>query len=179
MMISIKQLHSSLGAEVGGVDLSMPLVPGVKQEIDAAWRQHGVLVFRNQDITDVEHVRFSRCFGELEVLPETERTDSSLPEIFILSNVGSTGEILPETNDAVVFNSLTWAWHTDSCYRMVPSKGAILHGIEVVQGGGARQGLPIYGELLRKCRMHFEIEWKVFRLNIAGRGCVRIVICQK
>lgn len=136
MMISIKQLHSSLGAEVGGVDLSMPLVPGVKQEIDAAWRQHGVLVFRNQDITDVEHVRFSRCFGELEVLPETERTDSSLPEIFILSNVGSTGEILPETNDAVVFNSLTWAWHTDSCYRMVPSKGAILHGIEVVQGGG-------------------------------------------
>ena len=136
MAISIKELHSSLGAEIGGVDLSIPLAPDVKQEIDTAWQRYGVLVFRNQEVTDAEHVKFSRCFGELEVLPETERTDSSLPEIFILSNVDSAGEILPEENEAVVFNSLTWAWHTDSCYRKVPSKGAILHGIEGVKGGG-------------------------------------------
>ena len=36
----------------------------------------------------------------------------------------------------MTFNSLTWFWHTDSCYRPIPSRGAILHGIEVVQGGG-------------------------------------------
>ena len=36
MAISIKELHSSLGAEIEGVDLSMPLAPDVKQEIDTA-----------------------------------------------------------------------------------------------------------------------------------------------
>ena len=179
MAISIKELHSSLGAEIGGVDLSIPLAPDVKQEIDTAWQRYGVLVFRNQEVTDAEHVKFSRCFGELEVLPETERTDSSLPEIFILSNVDSAGEILPEENEAVVFNSLTWAWHTDSCYRKVPSKGAILHGIEVVKGGVASRGLPIYGEPLRRCQWYLGIEWRVLRASTAGRGCVPIAICRK
>ena len=95
-----------------------------------------MLVFRNQDISDAEQVEFSRHFGELEILPETDRTDAAIPEIFVLSNVDSSGEILPAESEAVIFNSLTWSWHTDSCYRKIPSKGAILHGIEVVKGGG-------------------------------------------
>ena len=136
MTLSIKKLSDSLGAEVLGIDLSAPLDPGTKTELDSAWMEFGVLVFRNQNISDAEHVAFSRNFGELEVLPEVDRTDAVIPEIFILSNVDSGGKILPSDNEAVIFNSLTWSWHTDSCYREIPSKGAILHGIEVVNGGG-------------------------------------------
>ena len=136
MTLSIRKLHGSLGAEVHGVDLSIALDSKIKSEIEATWKNHGVLVFRNQNISDAEHVAFSRHFGELEVLPETDRTDTAVPEIFVLSNVDSTGKILPVRSEAVIFNSLTWDWHTDSCYREIPSKGAILHGIEVVKGGG-------------------------------------------
>ena len=136
MDLTIRQLHGSLGAEIRGVNLSTSLDQDTKSKIEAAWRTYGVLVFRDQDITDAEHVSFSRNFGELEILPEADRTDVVLPEIFVLSNVDASGKILPSTSDAVLFNSLTWSWHTDSCYRKTPSKGAILHGIEVVDGGG-------------------------------------------
>ena len=136
MTLSIRKRHESLGAEVDGADLSKPLDLETKSEIQAAWETHGIMVFPNQDISDAEHVAFSRHFGELEILPETDRTDAAIPEIFVLSNVDSSGKILPAESDAVLFNSLTWSWHTDSCYRKIPSKGAILHGIEVVEGGG-------------------------------------------
>ena len=136
MTLSIRKLNGSLGAEIRGVNLSTPLNPDTKSKIEAAWKSFGVLVFRNQNISDAEHVVFSRQFGELEVLPETDRTDAAIPEIFILSNVDSSGKILPAESEAVIFNSLTWFWHTDSCYRKIPSKGAILHGIEVVKDDG-------------------------------------------
>ena len=136
MTLSIRKLHESLGAEIDGVDLSRPLDIDTRSEIEAAWETHGVLVFRNQDIGDTEHVAFSRHFGGLEVLPETDRTDDTMPEIFILSNVGADGKIMPVESEPVTFNTLTWFWHTYSCYRAIPSKGAILHGIEVVKGGG-------------------------------------------
>ena len=136
MALTIRKLHGSLGAEIRGVNLSNPLDQDTKSKVEAAWKVYGVLVFRDQDISDAEHVAFSRYFGELEVLPETDRTDAAIPELFVLSNVDSSGKILPAGSDAVLFNSLTWSWHTDSCYRKIPSKGAILHGIEVVEGGG-------------------------------------------
>ena len=136
MTLTIQKLHGSLGAEIRGVNLSSPIDQDTKSKIEAAWKTYGVLVFRNQDISDAEQVEFSRHFGELEILPETDRTDAAIPEIFVLSNVDSSGEILPAESEAVIFNSLTWSWHTDSCYRKIPSKGAILHGIEVVKGGG-------------------------------------------
>ena len=136
MALTIRKLHGSLGAEIRGVNLSNPLDQDTKSKVEAAWKVYGVLVFRDQDISDAEHVAFSRHFGELEILPETDRTDAAIPEIFVLSNVDSSGKILPAESDAVLFNSLTWSWHTDSCYRKIPSKGAILHGIEVVEGGG-------------------------------------------
>ncbi len=136
MTLSIRRLHPSLGAEAGGIDLAAPLDPESISEIQVAWETYGVLVFRDQDISDAEHVAFSRHFGVLEVLPESAHTEDALPEIFTLTNVGADGNILPAKSEPVTFNTLTWFWHTDSCYRPIPSKGAILHGIEVIEGGG-------------------------------------------
>ena len=150
MSLNVQTLHRSLGAEIQGVDLSRTLEPKVKSEIEMAWKKFGVLVFRNQNISDEEHVSFSRNFGDLEVLPESNRTDNALPEIFILSNIDKNGDILPAESEAVVFNSLTWSWHTDSCYRTIPSKGAVLHGIEVVRGGGGETQFANLREALKE-----------------------------
>ena len=136
MSLSIQSLHPALGAEVGGIDLAAPLDAETELQLRQAWAQYVVLVFRDQQISDAEHVRFSRHFGELEVLPEGSYNDGQLPEIFILSNVGADDEILPPESETVTFTTLTWFWHTDSCYRPVPSKGAILHGLEIIEGGG-------------------------------------------
>ena len=85
MALTIRKLHGSLGAEIQGVNLASPLDQDTKSKIEAAWKIYGVLVFREQDISDAEHVAFSRHFGELEILPEADRTDIVIPEIFVLS----------------------------------------------------------------------------------------------
>jgi taurine dioxygenase len=88
MSISIRELHPLLGVEVGGVDLSKPPSLETVAEIRQTWGRHGVLVFRDQDISDPEHVAFAQNFGDLEVLPERDHTDGRLPEIFKVSNIG-------------------------------------------------------------------------------------------
>ena len=90
-----------------GVDLGVPLDAETRAEIFQAWERHGVLVFRDQDIGDREHVAFSRNFGELEVLPEKDHTGDRLPEIFILTNVGDDGRLLPVASEPVTFTTLT------------------------------------------------------------------------
>ncbi len=159
MALSLRALHPSLGVEVSGIDLGLPLDASTRAEIVAAWETHGVLVFRDGDISDDEHVAFSRNFGELEVLPERDHTEDALPEIFTLSNVGPDGEILPAASEPVTFASLTWFWHTDSCYRAIPSKGAILHGLEVVEGGGGETRFANLKQAL--CEMGSELRARI------------------
>jgi alpha-ketoglutarate-dependent taurine dioxygenase len=69
MAIELVPLHSTLGAEVRGVDLTRPVTPEVFAEIDAAFNRHGVLVFPQQPVTDEQQLAFSRLLGPLEVNP--------------------------------------------------------------------------------------------------------------
>lgn len=66
MAIELTPLHSTLGAEVRGVDLTRPVMPEVFAEIDAAFNRHGILVFPGQPVTDEQQLAFSRLFGPLE-----------------------------------------------------------------------------------------------------------------
>ena len=134
--MQINKLHPSLGAEVRGVDLSQALNPTDVEDLRAAWEDNAVLVFPDQPITDAQHVAFSRNFGELEIFPQGDNRADSLPEIFRVANTDENGRILPVDDPTARFITLTWFWHTDSCYRPIPSRGAILHGIEVPDEGG-------------------------------------------
>lgn len=136
MDLTIKKLHPCLGAEVAGVDLADDLSDATVEALRAAWVEHGVLVFRDQDISDAEQIAFSRRFGELEIFPQAENRETTHPEIFNLTNVGDDGELLPVEHETVQFVSTTQNWHTDSCYRAIPCNGAILHGVEVTTDSG-------------------------------------------
>ncbi len=134
--ISIKKLHPLLAAEVTGINLHKPLDPHTINEIDAAWQEYGVLVFPQQAITDEQQVDFSRNFGELEIFPQANNRSSQIPEIFRVTNVGDDDKIRPVETPEAKYSTLIWEWHSDSSYRQVPSKGAILHAMEVVKRGG-------------------------------------------
>ena len=136
MAIRIKKLHPLVGAEVTGLSLAEPLERDELAAIKAAWREHGVLVFPEQPISDAQQVAFSRCFGELEIFPQADNRASLTPEIFRVTNVGADDRIRPLDTAAAKYSTLIWGWHTDSSYRSIPSKGAVLHAIEVVEKGG-------------------------------------------
>ena len=136
MAIRIKKLHPLVGAEVTGLSLAEPLEQDELAAIKAAWHKYGVLVFPAQPISDAQQVAFSRNFGALEIFPQADNRASQTPEIFRVTNVGADDRIRPLDTAAAKYSTLIWVWHTDSSYRSIPSKGAVLHAIEVVEKGG-------------------------------------------
>ena len=63
--IKIKKLHPKIGAEVTGFDLRFPLDDEIIQIIKEAWYKHTVLLFRNQQLSEDEQLRFASLFGPI------------------------------------------------------------------------------------------------------------------
>ena len=63
--------------------------------------EHLVLVFRNQDISDEQHVVFTKNFGDLEVHHQGIIKSDRVPEIFRVSNVDEDGNLLPPAEESV------------------------------------------------------------------------------
>ncbi|MCW5575168.1 MAG: TauD/TfdA family dioxygenase, partial [Burkholderiales bacterium] len=65
--LRVVPLDAPIGAEIRGVDLSRDPDPGVMRRIEAAYDRYSVLVFRDQQLTPAQQIRFSRFFGPLEI----------------------------------------------------------------------------------------------------------------
>ena len=142
--ITVRPLGAALGAEVRGVDMRQPLDAETRKEILDAWMKYLVLVFPGQKITDAEHVGFTRNFGEPEIFHQKIIKSASMPEIFRVSNVDESGQLMPLSDPTVKQLSLSQLWHTDSSYRAAPCVGSLLHGIEVSRTGGETQFTDMY-----------------------------------
>lgn len=112
-----------LGAEVRGIDLSVPLGDEVVAELRAALVEHHVLFFRDQSLTPEAQLTFGRRFGELDTHPFVEAMDG-YPEII---------EVITEADDTVNFGG---GWHTDVTFLDEPDLGSILYAVEVPDRGG-------------------------------------------
>ena len=66
MALKIRNLSYALGAEVCDVDVSKPMSEAFFGEIYQAFLEHGILLFRDQEVTREQHIEFSRRFGELD-----------------------------------------------------------------------------------------------------------------
>jgi len=58
MTIEIRN-HGRVGAEILGVDLSRPLPQQELAQVRAAFAEHGVIFFRDQSITEAQHIDFA------------------------------------------------------------------------------------------------------------------------
>ena len=131
---TIFPMDAALGAEVAEIDLALPLTGQGHAALDAALREHLVLLFREQNLTDDALVAFSRWFGELDPPapnPYGEPLHKSHPEINIISNVMQNGRPIGNLGDGEA------VWHADMTYRDNPPKAAVLHALEVPPSGGA------------------------------------------
>ena len=66
MAMRLRKLSYALGAEVCGVDVAQPMSESTFGEIYQAFLAHGILLFRDQDVTREQHIEFSRRFGALD-----------------------------------------------------------------------------------------------------------------
>ena len=134
--LEVRKLHPALGAEVRGLDFAAAIDAVLLGELQEAWRENHVLLFRGCQIDDDEQIRFSRCFGELEIFPEADQRSSLHPEIFRVANTDEGGRIRAEADPVDAYLKIVEFWHTDSAYRAIPSLGAVLRALAVPEEGG-------------------------------------------
>lgn len=97
--------------------------------LKAAFLEHGFLLFPNQFLTDTENIAFGERFGELEfgaapMSNQKRNEDGSWGDVFELDTQRMRTNIGNET------------WHTDSTYKPVSSKCAMLSAVTVPDEGG-------------------------------------------
>ncbi len=148
MAIQVTPLHPALGAEVRGVDLTLPVSPGVFAEIEAAFNRHGVLVFPDQRLTDEQQLAFSQLFGPLEVNPNYAGAKMRLrPDIADISNLDAEGQVLARDDRRNLFNLGNQLWHTDSSFKRIPAKCSLLSARELPSSGPSGGGETEFADL--------------------------------
>ena len=120
--LDIRPLTPAIGAEILGIDLGSTDIAARIPEIRAALLSHGVIFFRDQDITTAQHIAFARAFGELEIHPATPKDQPNREVLRIEHGPKSRGQ--------------ENAWHSDVTWRDEPSLGSILLAREVPDCGG-------------------------------------------
>jgi len=143
MTLEIKRLHPHFFAEVSGVDLTQSFGAEILTEIQEAFAQHAVLLFRDQAFDDVSQIAFTSRIGPLErniggTLSST-KFGNEHPEISKLSNVGSDGKTFEKGSDGAEFLKGNSSWHTDSSFKVIPALGSALSARVVPPKGGETQ----------------------------------------
>ncbi len=133
-MVSIRPLHTLFAAEVVGLDLDHGPDEDTFARIEAAFHAHSVLVFRDQRVSDEQQIRFSECFGELE-LTKTG-TPGAGTKLITLTNIGPEGEIVAPNSRQILNNKANQQWHTDSSFKQVPAKASMLSARIIPATGG-------------------------------------------
>ena len=126
--IEIRPLSDVLGAEVIGLDISVPLETRTKEAVYDAFLTHKLLCFRDQNLTQDEQVAFSEQFGTLERHAVSNRNNASNPLVHIVSNLDSDGKPSGTVKSTM--------WHSDKSFRSEPSMATILHALTIPPSGG-------------------------------------------
>jgi len=142
--ITVTPLHPVIGAEVGGVDLSKELDTAAVEAIRQAWHDHAVLLFRDQDISGEDQLRFAAHFGTIaerhKPKPGASRSDS--PEWTHLMPISDEKDADGNAIGALGHGEM-W-FHTDKCYHQCPHRGSFLYGIEIPSEGGHTKFASLY-----------------------------------
>jgi len=122
-------------AELRGVTLSAIVSDAAAYAaVRAAFEEHSVLVFRDQQVTDEIQIAFSRRFGPPEVTKVGSQGTGS--HFVILSTIGPDGKVVPPNHRLSLRSKANQLWHTDSSFKRVPALASILSARVIPDHGG-------------------------------------------
>ena len=120
--ITVDKLTPIIGAEIGGVDLARPSNQQM-DEIHRALAENLVIFFRDQHLTQEQHLDFGRKFGPLHIHPAAP-SEPGHPELMIIT----ADKDSPRANGE--------GWHSDVSCDEEPPMGSILYIKECPPRGG-------------------------------------------
>lgn len=121
--LDIVPTSGALGAEIRGIDLSAPLETSKVSEIKTALAEHGVIFFRDLELTPKQHIAFAEQIGSINI-NRFFKAAPGYPEI---------AEVRKEPDQKT---NIGGGWHTDHSYDQVPALGSILLARDVPPRGG-------------------------------------------
>jgi len=121
--ITINRAAPQVGAFISGIDLSRPLADADRTAIRDTLAEHGVVFFRDQNLTEEQHIALAGNFGEINVNRFFKAVDGH-PQI---------AEVRKEPQHK---SNIGGGWHTDHSYDAEPALGSMLYARIVPEIGG-------------------------------------------
>lgn len=123
--------NQGVGATVDGLRLSTVSADEIAQ-LKMALGDHGVLFFRNQNLSEEEHIALSAGFGQINI----NRFFAAHPQ---------HPEIALVAKEADQKDNIGGGWHTDHSYDHEPALGSILVARVLPESGGDTLFASMYG----------------------------------
>jgi alpha-ketoglutarate-dependent taurine dioxygenase len=136
--IQVTPLSPACGAEISGIDLGEPLSERQVRAIKDAWGKHLVLVFRGQQLSQDDQLRFASYFGELgsrkkapaALRGRAEGIQQDHEKVLLVTNIKVDGQPIGAFGDGEFW------FHIDSGYSERPYKYTFLFAQELPSTGG-------------------------------------------
>jgi taurine dioxygenase len=141
MKLPVKKSGAACGAEIA-IDLVGDLDDATFREVESAFHDNIVVVFRDQLLANERHIEFSRRFGELEIHIVGKYLLPGYPEILLISNVRN------EAGEHIGLADAGFTWHTDTSYRRRPSRCSLLYAKEVPHRDGRPLGDTLFADTI-------------------------------
>lgn len=123
------------GAELRGITLSDVVSDDdAYTTVRAAFEEHSVLIFRDQDVSDDLQLAFSRRFGQPEVTKVGSQGTGTY--FVVLTTIGADGQAVPPDHRMALRAKANQLWHTDSSFKRIPALASILSARIIPEHGG-------------------------------------------
>jgi taurine dioxygenase len=128
---AITPLSEHTGAEVLGIDLSEPVDEAARKDLNGAFTDRSVLVFREQHLSPHQLVAAVGLFGE--IFPQ-HNSRFALPECPLVHYI-SNQDFYPDGRRYIPGEG----YHTDHSNAACPPKATVLHAVSLPDRGGDTQ----------------------------------------
>jgi len=167
--ITVRPIRDDLpfGARIGGLTLDQTSDPEVRERLNEAFEERGLLIFEGVDPTPELQVAISTVFGPLKDHPSsaTPRVGDALGVI----------EIRHEPNEGGVVQldgrllSQWLPWHFDHCYNDQLNRAGVLRSVEIPPDGGMTgfvDGIALYDAISPEVRDRIEGEMVIYAMDV-------------
>ena len=161
MAIPVRKCDAALGAEIV-FDLSRAIDDRTFAELEGIFHDNIVVFFRDQHLTNEQHIAFSRRFGELEIHIVKKYLLPDDPEILLVSNIKN------DAGEHIGLADAGFTWHSDTSYRKNPSRCSLLYAKEVPH----RDGKPLGDTVFANCIAAYEALPDAMKRRLAGTKAI-------
>ena len=140
MKIETRDTFPDFVGFVSNIDLRQKLDIKQIEEIDLSINKYSVIVFKDQDISDNDQVRFTKYFGDIEASGKTSNITKSKDrrlstDLADVSNLDKNNKPFSQNDPRRIFNLGNRLWHTDSSFKKIPAKYSLLSARNISKEG--------------------------------------------